>query len=153
MGGGPPCFPQDSPCPVVLWIPTRITSAFAYRTVTFSGPPFQVVRLASVTLYGRSATPYRLSPYGLGSSPFARRYLGNRSFFLFLRVLRCFSSPGSPPCPMCSDMDTWPYRQVGSPIRISTGQRLLAARRSFSQLATSFLGSWCPGIRPVPFLA
>jgi hypothetical protein len=31
---------------------------------------------------------------GLGSSPFARRYLGNRCFFLFLRVLRCFSSPG-----------------------------------------------------------
>ena len=32
---------------------------------------------------------------GLGSFPFARRYLGNRSFFLFLRVLRCFSSPRS----------------------------------------------------------
>ena len=31
---------------------------------------------------------------GLGSFPFARRYLGNRCFFLFLRVLRCFSSPG-----------------------------------------------------------
>ena len=31
---------------------------------------------------------------GLGSSPFARHYLGNRSLFLFLRVLRCFSSPG-----------------------------------------------------------
>ena len=32
---------------------------------------------------------------GLGSFPFARRYSGNRFFFLFLRVLRCFSSPGS----------------------------------------------------------
>ena len=32
---------------------------------------------------------------GLGSFPFARHYLGNRCFFLFLRVLRCFSSPGS----------------------------------------------------------
>ena len=32
---------------------------------------------------------------GLGSSHFARRYYGNRFFFLFLRVLRCFSSPGS----------------------------------------------------------
>ena len=30
---------------------------------------------------------------GLGSSHFARRYFGNRCFFLFLRVLRCFSSP------------------------------------------------------------
>jgi hypothetical protein len=33
---------------------------------------------------------------GLGSSPFARRYLGNRGFFLFLGVLRCFSSPSFP---------------------------------------------------------
>ncbi len=32
---------------------------------------------------------------GLGSSRFARRYSGNRVFFLFLRLLRCFSSPGS----------------------------------------------------------
>ena len=33
---------------------------------------------------------------GLGSSPFARHYLGNHCYFLFLRVLRCFSSPGLP---------------------------------------------------------
>ena len=31
--------------------------------------------------------------YGLGSFPFARRYLGNRFYFLFLWVLRCFNSP------------------------------------------------------------
>ena len=29
---------------------------------------------------------------GLGCSPFARRYLGNHGCFLFLEVLRCFSS-------------------------------------------------------------
>src|SRR5574344_1017986 len=29
---------------------------------------------------------------GLGSSHFARHYSGNRCFFLFLPVLRCFSS-------------------------------------------------------------
>ena len=34
--------------------------------------------------------------HGLGSSPFARRYSGNRGFFLFLGVLRCFSSPSFP---------------------------------------------------------
>ena len=38
----------------------------------------------------------------LGSFPFARRYSGNRCFFLFLRVLRCFSSPGSPRTAMYS---------------------------------------------------
>eukprot|EP00831_Metopus_contortus_P017096 TRINITY_DN1719_c0_g1_i17.p1 TRINITY_DN1719_c0_g1~~TRINITY_DN1719_c0_g1_i17.p1 ORF type:complete len:147 (+),score=9.07 TRINITY_DN1719_c0_g1_i17:150-590(+) len=33
---------------------------------------------------------------GLGYFPFARRYLGNRFYFLFLGVLRCFSSPRWP---------------------------------------------------------
>ena len=37
------------------------------------------------------------NPDGLGSSPFARHYWGNHSYFLFLRVLRCFSSPRMPP--------------------------------------------------------
>ena len=42
---------------------------------------------------------------GLGSSAFARRYLRNRCFFLFLRLLRCFSSPGSLPYVMDWRMD------------------------------------------------
>ena len=33
--------------------------------------------------------------HGLGSSAFARRYLRNHCCFLFLRLLRCFSSAGS----------------------------------------------------------
>ena len=33
---------------------------------------------------------------GLGSCAFARHYSRNHCYFLFLRVLRCFSSPGSP---------------------------------------------------------
>ena len=36
------------------------------------------------------------TPTGLGCSPFARHYWGNHCCFLFLRVLRCFSSPRSP---------------------------------------------------------
>ena len=35
-------------------------------------------------------------PSGLGSSPFAHHYSGNLLRFLFLRVLRCFTSPGAP---------------------------------------------------------
>ena len=42
---------------------------------------------------------------GLGSFHFARRYSGNRVFFLFLRLLRCFSSPGSLPYVMNWRMD------------------------------------------------
>src|SRR5690606_23453342 len=35
---------------------------------------------------------------GLGCFPFARHDLGNHGCFLFLQVLRCFSSPGWPRC-------------------------------------------------------
>jgi hypothetical protein len=42
----------------------------------------------------RSHNPGRASTTGLACSPFAHRYSGNRGCFLFLRVLRCFSSPG-----------------------------------------------------------
>ena len=35
-----------------------------------------------------------LESIGLGSSPFARRYLGSRFYFPFLQLLRCFSSLG-----------------------------------------------------------
>ena len=31
---------------------------------------------------------------GLGCFPFARRYLGNQCLFIFLGLLRCFTSPG-----------------------------------------------------------
>ncbi len=34
---------------------------------------------------------------GLGCSHFARHYSGNHYYFLFLRLLRCFSSPGLRP--------------------------------------------------------
>ena len=73
---------------------------------------------------------------GLGSFPFARRYSGNRCFFLFLRVLRCFSSPGSPPCTMdsCRDARDLPVRvsPFGHP-RIDGHLPLPAAFRSLSR--------------------
>ena len=38
--------------------------------------------------------PKGIATLGLASFPFARRYSENRCFFLFLRLLRCFSSAG-----------------------------------------------------------
>src|SRR5574344_2990829 len=44
----------------------------------------------------QSYNPQRcLNNLGLGYSAFARHYLRNHNCFLFLRVLRCFSSPRS----------------------------------------------------------
>ena len=85
---------------------------------------------------------------GLGFSPVARRYWGNHVCFLFLRVLRCFSSPGSPPA-----LAGWQsVRLPGCPIRISMSHCLLAARHGFSQLAASFVAFQSPGIRRAPLI-
>ena len=66
---------------------------------------------------------------GLGSSPFARRYWGNRYYFLFLQVLRCFSSLRSPH--FISDAGIAPGGLPHSDIRGSMGicpsPRLFAA--------------------------
>ena len=77
---------------------------------------------------------------GLGSFPFARRYSGNRCFFLFLRVLRCFSSPGSLPYVMDWRMDTGGLLQWVSPFRYPwiKGYLLLPmAFRSLSRLSSA----------------
>ena len=73
---------------------------------------------------------------GLGSFPFARRYLGNRCFFLFLRVLRCFSSPGSLPYVMYWRMDDRGLLCRVSPfghLRVTGYLLLTAAFRSLSR--------------------
>ena len=73
---------------------------------------------------------------GLGSSAFARRYWRNRVFFLFLRLLRCFSSPGSLPYVMDWRMDTWGLLMWVSPfghLRITGYLLLPAAFRSLSR--------------------
>ena len=84
---------------------------------------------------------------GLGSSPFARRYWGNRSYFLFLQVLRCFSSLRSPHGQSMVAGSLPP----GCPIRISAGQWVFAPLRGFSQLVTSFFASESLGIPHAPF--
>ena len=84
----------------------------------------------------------------MGSSAFARHYLRNHCYFLFLRVLRCFSSPGSPPA-MSRVPESLP---AGCPIRRSADQRAFAPPRGLSQLITSFFASESQGIPHAPFL-
>ena len=82
----------------------------------------------------------RCTHHSLGSFPFARRYSGNRCFFLFLRVLRCFSSPGSLPYVMDWRMDTWGLLKWVSPfrnLRIKGYLLLPEAYRSLSRLSSA----------------
>ena len=87
----------------------------------------------------RSITPERTRS-GLGSFHFARRYFGNRVFFLFLALLRCFSSGGSPPHAMDSRTDAWSLSMRVSPFRhprIIGYLHLPAAFRSLSRLSSA----------------
>ena len=61
-------------------------------SLSLAGLPSTILLLLSVTSAVRTPNCTQL---GLGSSAFARRYLRNHCYFLFLRLLRCFSSPGS----------------------------------------------------------
>ena len=92
MGDGPPGFRPDSSCPVLLWC------LFSLLHLSNTGPLPSLAGCSNPLLldsevpHHRSTTP-KAEAFGLASFPFARRYLGNRFCFLFLRVLRCFSSP------------------------------------------------------------
>ena len=127
---------------------------FAYRPITFYGVSFQraSTRHPRFTSGPTTPAPSEESP-GLGCFPFARRYSGNRGFFLFLRVLRWFTSPGSLPPPMDSGTDDRGLPRPGSPIRTPPDQSLLAASRGFSQLAASFIAFLRQGIHRPPLVA
>ena len=87
----------------------------------------------------RSVTP-ECTHSGLASSAFARRYLRNRCFFLFLRLLRCFSSAGSLPYVMNWRMDDWRLSSRVSPfryLRINGYLLLPEAFRSLSRLSSA----------------
>ena len=93
------------------------------------------------------ATPS--SPFespGLGCSEFARHYYRNHGCFLFLWVLRWFTSPGSLRTPMNSEYDYCCSQQQGFPIRTSPDHGMLASPRGLSQLATSFIAYLRQGI-------
>ena len=95
-----------------------------YRTITFYGSAFHLILLTARLLrhYGISrmkshnpvpATLPAWHRYGLGLSQFARRYLGNRFYFLFLLLLRCFSSQAYHSRACSSSMRVAPFGDSG----------------------------------------
>ena len=94
--------------------------------------------------------PHGASPVVWAISAFARRYLRNRVFFLLLRLLRCFTSPGVASDGLWIQPWTPSWRMVGCPIRKSPDQRPHASPRSLSQLAASFFACHRQGIRHTP---
>ena len=85
----------------------------------------------------RSHNPAKAGTSAVWAVPRSLAATGGITFcFLFLRVLRCFSSPGLPPR---TTRGYGSFTPVGCPIRTSADQRSPAPTRSFSQLATSFV--------------
>ena len=131
----------------------------AYGALTPSGRPSQAVRLhhqlprrATAAAPTTSHNPGVRNGCRLGTdpvwapAPFAHHYWGPRCCFLFLGVLRCFSSPGSPHRPMDSDGADPASPGPSCLIRTPTDQRPSTAPRGFSQSPASFFGPWRLGI-------
>ena len=119
----------------------RFCANFGYGALTLSGRLSQNRSPVLAEYLTQSETP-ACTHAGLGSSRFARRYFGNRCFFLFLRVLRCFSSPGALLWSylihsMMMGHDSHrvsPFRNL----RINACLRLLVAYRSLPRLSSAY---------------
>ena len=146
LGGGPPRFTRNSTGSVLLGNTPGRPRSFTYRTITVYGPAFQPVQLPRGFITPCPAgrpdqavpqppvrNPCRVShARGLASSPFAHHYSGNRGCFLFLRVLRCFTSPRyhQPP---------YAFRRRRHPI---TGARFPHSETPGSQLGCQLPGAY-----------
>ena len=96
----------------------------------------------------RFASLYNLQPQllGLGSFPFARRYSGNLFWFLFLQVLRCFSS-------LRLASLSWYHCWWVPPFGYQRLLRVRTAWRCVSPFAASFFALMCLGILHMLFFA
>ena len=140
MRGGPRRFPQNSSCSAVLRCRLTVNSAFRVRGCHPLWPGFPACSaMLHLRHCRRSYNPgrcHRTTPVWAGARSLATT-CAIVLYFLFLWVLRCFSSPRSPrslaPVP-----ESLP---AGFPIRTSAGHRAFAPHRGFSQLVTSFFAS------------
>ena len=130
-----------------------LSSGFAYGSFTLFGGAFQRASATLPQCHYAGPQPRRAcSPVWPLSLSLAATQEIDVSFFSsgYLDV-------SVPRVPFSGTMDSFQddrtFLRPGFPIQISTDQCLLAAPRSFSQLATSFFGVWCLGIRPVLFFA
>ena len=111
------------------------SSIFAYGAITRYGSTFQKIQLDN-HCYKWSYNPHPARRISLGSSLFARHYSGNHYYFLFLSLLRCFSSGG------WLSFEYYTFSIVGLPIRksgnimlVCSSPRLIAAYHVLRRLS------------------
>ena len=115
----------------LTWVRIQeIRFSFGYGTVTLCGPTFQTVHLPK--LFSRVIPIAPLNPGWTRVQPVWAVPLslattdGIADCFLFLRVLRCFTSPGLPRATMNSSRAAGVLPPAGFPIRTSTDQNLVS---------------------------
>ena len=126
LPGGPGRFTRNSTSSVLLGDMHHTgATCFVYGTLTHSGTVSHQLRLHAAThqclghaepnthtpQHPNSNTSTLSHCQGLGSSSFARHYSRNHSYFLFLRVLRCFTSPRQPPHRLCIHLQVTPHNR------------------------------------------
>ena len=89
---GPGRFTQNSSCSALLRIPLSFVSLRirSYHALWLNFPEHSSHEISCYIVVLQPLECRNIT--GLGSSPFARHYWGNHCYFLFLQVLRCFSS-------------------------------------------------------------
>ena len=97
-----------------------LATIYTYGAFTLYGSTFQKISFDVVyRMWSYNPSPARKT--GLGSSLFARHYSGNHYYFLFLRVLRCISSPG------WLSFEWYVFNVSGCPIRKSEDLMLVCS--------------------------
>ena len=109
------------------WDTAKAFLDFVYRAITLYGRPFQAVQLSSKVPRRGPATPHRIATARFRLFRFRSPLLSESLIcFLFLQVLRCFSSPGSLRPSMNSKADGPPFSGPGFPIRRSPDRSLFS---------------------------
>ena len=126
------------------------SSRFRIRDLHPLRSAFQCRSPTMILAVSRSFNPRPRS--GLGSSPFARRYSGNHCCFLFLRVLRCFSSPGCPPPAYVFSGGICTITHAGFPHSDTGGSLLTYSSPPRFAVCCVLLQFQVPSIHRTPFL-
>ena len=152
LEGGPPCFPPDFSCPVVLWY--QLCLPLSTTGLSPSLACFSNTGSSSLPDHVRWPATPKTRRFSVWAIPFSLATTQRIVFTFFSSGYLDVSVHRVPSLyTMYSCMGDEALPPPGFPIRTSTDHRLLAAPRGVSPLAASFIGAWCQGIRPVLFLA
>ena len=141
----------------VLWYSGTfyVTFNLIYGTVTLYGKFFQTAStIYSWIALWKPYNPENPKIFGLASIPFARRYLEYLIWFLFLRVLRCFTSPSSLLHTYFIQYEVTEVYSARFPHSEIPGSKFASQLpETYRRHATSFIASLRQGIPRTPLVA